>query len=239
MDPMGALTTVSVPSAADIVVAQLTRAIELGHLLPGDRLPAERELAMQLGVSRVTLRAALRDLQESGLLARSGRGSGGGSLVVAGNLAGVDDGGRDARRAQLAEIFEFRLACESAAAELAAERRTEADLARLGRAIEELGGELTSARFRAADNAFHLALADAARNQRLRDAIEDARAAMFRPLDAVAFELAVPRTVEDHRRILEEVAARDPAGARKSVVEHLGEAQRELLVAFAVAERSR
>ena len=238
VDRARALQTVSVPSAADVVVAQLTRAIELGRLLPGDRLPAERELAMQLGVSRVTLRAALHGLQEAGLLERSGRGSGGGALVIATEPAGAGDGRQRGRRDELEEIHEFRLACESVAAELAAERRTDADLARLGRAIDDLGGRLTAARFRAADNDFHLALAGAARNGRLREAIEDARAAMFRPLDALPFELAVPRAVEDHRRIRDAVAAGDPAAARKAVVEHLREAQRELLVAFAIADRS-
>lgn len=240
MDRARALETVSVPSAADVVVAQLTRAIELGGLLPGDRLPAERELATQLGVSRVTLRAALHGLQEAGLVERSGRGSGGGALVIAAEPSGAGDGGQRARREELEELYEFRVACESAAAELAAERRTDADLARMRRAIEALrGGELSSAGFRAADSDFHLALADAARNRRLRAAIEDARAAMFRPLDALPFELAVPRTVEDHRRILDAVAARNPAAARKAVVEHLREAQDELLVAFAIADRSR
>ena len=236
VDRVHALETVSVPSAAEVVVAQLTRAIELGRLLPGDRLPAERELATQLGVSRVTLRDALADLVAGGLLERSSRGSGGGALEVAAEGSGPGAGEDRARRAELQEIYEFRVACESAAAELAAERRTDSDLARLGTAIDDLAGELTLARFRAADNAFHLALADASRNRRLREAIEDARAAMFRPLDALPFELAVPRTVEDHRRILDAVAAGDPAAARRAVEAHLREAQGELLVAFAVAE---
>lgn len=239
VDRTRALRTVSVPSAADVVVTQLTRAIELGRLLPGDRLPAERELATQLGVSRVTLRDALGDLEATGLLERSARGSGGGALVVAAEPTGGAAGGHDALRDELKELYEFRVACESAAAGLAAERRSEADLARLRAAIEDLDGELTLSRFRAADNAFHLALADAARNGRLRAAIEDARAAMFRPLDALPFELAVSRTVEDHGRILAAVAAREPAAARVAVAEHLREAQDELLVAFAIADRSR
>jgi GntR family transcriptional regulator, transcriptional repressor for pyruvate dehydrogenase complex len=239
MDRPRALETVSVPSAADVVVAQLTRAIELGRLLPGDRLPAERELATQLGVSRVTLRAALGELREAGLLERSAGGSGGGALLIAREQPRAGGGDHRARRDELQELYEFRVACESAAAELAAERRDDADLARLGAAIDGLSGGLTLARFRAADNAFHLALAEAAGNRRLRDAIEDARAAMFRPLDALPFELAVPRTVEDHRRILDAVAAGDAAAAREAVAAHLREAQGELLVAFAITDQPR
>ena len=91
-------------------------------------------------------------------------------------------------------------------------------------------------RFRAADNAFHLAVADAAGNHRLREAIEDVRAAMFRPLDAVRLELVVPSTVEHHRRILGAIAARDCDCARASMIDHINEAQQELLVALAIAD---
>lgn len=236
LDRMRTLEPVSVPCAADVVVTQLTRAIELGRLLPGDQLPPERELAMQLGISRVTLRSALRDLETAKLLERARRGSGGGALVVAAGSRSVTDAGHRALRDQLEQIYEFRVACESAAAELAAARRTDADLAQLEGTIEELRGELTPGRFRAADNSFHLAIAGAAGNRSLREAVEDARAAMFRPLDAIRFELVVTSTVEHHRRILDAIAARDPEGARLGIVDHLREAQQELLMAFAIAE---
>ena len=59
---------------------------------------------------------------------------------------------------------------------------------------------------------------------------------MFRPLDAISFAPVVPSTVEHHRRILEAIAARDPDRARQRIVDHLREAQQELLVAFAIAE---
>ena len=235
VDRVRTLEAVSVPSAADVVVAQLTRVIELGRLLPGDRLPPERELAMQLGISRVTLRAALGELEKSGLVERVGRGSGGGALVVSTGSTGSAD--REiALRGDLVEIYELRVACESAAADLAATRRTYGDLERLERSIDDLQGELTPGRFRAADNAFHLGVADASGNRRLRGVIEDARAAMFRPLDAMRFELVVPSTVEHHRRILDAIAAGDAEGARQSTIAHLREAQREMLVAFALAE---
>ncbi|MBS1879603.1 MAG: FadR family transcriptional regulator [Actinobacteria bacterium] len=232
-DRASVLEPVSVPSAADVVVAQLRRAIELGRFLPGDQLPPERELAVQLGISRVTLRAALAQLERGGLLERAERGSGGGALVVAAGSA-VADAGHRALREQFEEIYEFRLACESAAAGLAAVRRTEADLARLEWAIADLQGELTPGRFRAADNAFHLAVADAAGNRWLLSAVEDVRAAMFRPLDAIRFELVVPSAVEHHRRILAAIAARDPERARASIGDHIREAQQELLVALAI-----
>lgn len=237
IDRVRMLEPVTVPSAAEIVVAQLTRAIELDRFLQGDQLPPEREFALQLGISRVTLRTALADLEMKGLLERSGRGSGGGALVIAGGPTVVSDAGHRALRDQLAEIYEFRVACESAAAELAAARRTDTDLAILENAIDDLRGELTPGRFRAADNAFHLAIADAAGNRRLREAVEDARAAMFRPLDAIRFELVVPSAVDHHKRIFDAISARDSDRARKSIIEHMSDAHQELLVALAVADQ--
>jgi len=235
-DRLRTLEPVSVPSAADVVVAQLRRTIQLGRFLPGDQLPPEREFAVQLGVSRTTLRAALGELEAAGMLERAGRGSGGGALVIAARAAVPTDAGHRARREELEEIFEFRLACESLAAELAAVRRTDSDLIRLERAIEDLEGEPTKGRFRAADNAFHLAVADAARNRRLRGAVEDLRASLFGPLDAVRFEVVVPSAVEHHGRILAAIAARDGDRARAEMAEHLREAQQELLVALAIAD---
>lgn len=237
VDRVRTLGPVSIPSAAEVVVAQLTRAIELGRFLPGDQLPPEREFAVQLGVSRMTLRAALRDLEEAGLLERVRRGSGGGALVITAGTIGVTGAEHRAVRKELDEIFEFRIACESAAAELAAGRRTDAQLAQLEQAIEDLGSELTAGRFRAADNAFHLAVADAAGNRWVRQAVEDVRAAMLAPLDAVRFELVVASTVEHHRRILDAIAERDPERARAAIVEHIHEAKQELLVALAIADQ--
>ncbi|MGV1050168.1 MAG: FadR/GntR family transcriptional regulator [Solirubrobacterales bacterium] len=231
------LEPVSVPSAAEVVVGQLRRAIELGRFLPGDRLPPERELAVQLGVSRVTLRSALGELEAVELLKRVRRGSGGGALVIAAPTAAVTDAGYRALREELEEIFEFRLACEGAAAELAAERRDETKLERIEQAIAALSSELTAAQFRAADNEFHLAIADAAGNRRLRRAVEDARAAMFGPLDSIRFEVVLPSTVEHHRRILDAIAARDRHSSRTSMVDHIREAQREMLVALALVDR--
>jgi DNA-binding FadR family transcriptional regulator len=233
-DRLPVLEPVSVPSAADVVVGQLKRAIELGRLLSGDQLPPEREFAVQLGVSRVTLRSALSELERVKLLKRVRRGSGGGALIVAAPT-GTDAGYR-ALREELNEIFEFRLACEAATAELAAERRDEAQLEGIERAIAALSGELNAAQFRAADNEFHLSIADAADNRRLRRAVEDARAAMFGPLDSIRFEIVLPSTVEHHRRILDAIARRDGRSSRTSMVDHIHDAQREMFVALALVD---
>lgn len=236
-DRVRTLGPVSVPSAAEVVVAQVTRAIELGRFLPDDQLPPEREFAVQLGVSRMTLRAALRELEAAGLLKRVRRGSGGGALVINAGTLGATDAEHRAMRKQVEEVFEFRIACESVTAELAARRRTDAHLAQLEQTIESLGSELTSGRFRAADNAFHLTVADAAGNPWLRRAVEDVRAAIFAPLDAMSFELVVASAVEHHRLILDAIAAGDADRARERMIDHIHEAKQELLVVVAIGEQ--
>lgn len=238
-DRVRMLGPVSVPSAAEVVVAQVTRAIELGRFLPDDQLPPEREFAVQLGVSRMTLRAALSDLEAAGLLKRVRRGSGGGALVITAGPLGVTDAGHRALRKELEEIFEFRIACESMTAELAARRRTDAHLAQLEDAIESLGSEPSSGRFRAADNAFHLIVADAADNPWLRRAVEDVRAAIFAPVEALSFELVVASAVEHHRGILDAIAEGDGDLARERIIDHIHEAKQELLVAVAIADERR
>ena len=62
------LQSLRAPASHELVVDQIRRAIGTGRYLPGERLPAERELARQLGVSRTTVREALKILQDEGLI---------------------------------------------------------------------------------------------------------------------------------------------------------------------------
>src|SRR6185437_3912339 len=107
---------------ADTVTRRLAKAIRLGLLLDGERLPAESQLAGQLGVSTVTLREALATLRTMGLV-ETRRGRGGGSFVRA-----PDDPGRLERPLRLLSLHELRdigdhrAAIAGTAARLAAER---------------------------------------------------------------------------------------------------------------------
>src|SRR5690349_24686333 len=77
-------------NAFEITVARLAQAIKLGLVAEGERLPAERELAERLRVSRVTLREAIRALREAGYL-ESRRGRSGGTFVLAGAAAATSN----------------------------------------------------------------------------------------------------------------------------------------------------
>ncbi len=82
-------------------------------------------------------------------------------------------------------------------------------------------------RFRAGDNAFHLAIADAARNRLMRQAIEDARVATWMPIDRLISRVFLSAN-RHHKQILDAIRDRDPDAAQKAVVNHLETARRDL-----------
>jgi DNA-binding FadR family transcriptional regulator len=218
---------VDLVTAHQVVTERLRHAIHIGTYLPGEKLPPERVLAQQLGVSRMTVREAIRALRAEGYVSIR-RGSAGGITVL--------DQSEDARRlrpvllrrmAELDDAFEFRIAVEGAAARLAAQRRTKDDLARLREAYRELEQGRETARFRAADNVFHLAIADAARNRPMRQAIENVRAITWIPLDQVISRVFTSAH-EHHARILAAIGNRDAAAAEQAVAAHIQRAQRDL-----------
>jgi DNA-binding FadR family transcriptional regulator len=218
---------VATPATYELVSEQIRRAIHIGTYLPGDKLPAERQLAEQMGVSRTTVREALRVLEGEGYV-ESHRGATGGIVVL--DQSASEERIRPvvaARMAEFEELFDFRAAVEGAAARLAAIHHTEADLARLQEAFEAMEEGWQTARFRAADSMFHLGIADAARNRFMRQAIEDARARMWIPIDRHVEQ--VFRTANRHHgEILEAIRRSDPDAAEEAVAAHLETARRDL-----------
>lgn len=166
---------VSPPTAFEETVARLGTGIRVGLLAPGSRLPPERELAGQLGISRSTLRHAITALVQSGLL-QSVRGRGGGTFVtddppLAGSPA-------VALGAEARAVLDERLATEAGATLLAAERAERSDLD----ALEELVARMADADdfevYRRADIRFHIGLAEAARSPRLVAAMTEVQGRM-------------------------------------------------------------
>ena len=105
-------------------VERLAHAVRLGLVPPGERLPSERDLAIRLGVSRATIREAVRALQLAGLV-ETRRGRSGGSYVIDLASPGSEPRARLTARslgAALLDALDYRWAVEPAAAELAAER---------------------------------------------------------------------------------------------------------------------
>ncbi|HEY9477761.1 MAG TPA: FCD domain-containing protein [Microbacteriaceae bacterium] len=226
------LGPVHVPAAYEHVVERLRRSIWLRLLLPGERLPPERALAESLGVSRVTVREALRVLQGEGLVATS-RGSGGGTVVQEPQATPEQRRLHLSRsRLQLGHLHELRLAVEPAAASLAAVRATDPDIARLERTQAALSESTGLNTFRQADSAFHIGVAAASKNSYLARVIEDARANLFIVLDVADFEVHRETSGRAHADILAAITARDSARAAVLMEQHLREAWLEIMTAY-------
>lgn len=236
------METIRAPASYELVVEQIRRAIQTGRYVAGHKLPPERELARQLGVSRTTVREALRVLQGEGLV-ETRRGRSGGPVVLDGTTSAT--AARTLVRSRLAEIdqvYDFRSVVEAASARLAAERRSQREAARLRQAVEAMSALAESARtseehaelvsrFFASDADLHLSIAKAARNPMLLAAVEDARAAMFLPVGAVFTRLEANAN-EFHDAIVRAVEEQEPEAAARAMIAHV-ESTREALRRFA------
>lgn len=155
------------PRIADAVASAIEKRILEGSLRPGERLPAERELAVEFGVSRPSLREALQKLASKGLLTTR---HGGGTVVTDRLQAPFVDPWQDmldGHPALQRDLLEFRHMLEAQAAQLAAARATDADLQRIGashRALEDAYARDDLPAAIGADVAFHQAVAEAAHN---------------------------------------------------------------------------
>lgn len=210
------------------VADHLRRLIHRGEVGPGDRLPAERELAEQLGVARISLREAIKILQRDGYV-EVRRGAQGGTYVT--ELDEPVARWRAKMRTESGEfddILDFRIALETGSARLAAIRRSPEDLAALRSAIRDLERASGRAAFRLTDSQFHAALAEAAGNSRLEAAIESARGELFTTHDLLPFTDPIQESVRDHEAIYRAVFNRDPDAASAAMREHIENTREQL-----------
>lgn len=161
------LNKVQVPRISDAVASTLERRILEGSLKSGDRLPPERELAIELGVSRPSLREAIQKLASKGMVTSR---QGGGTYVTDALESTFFDPWQEMMGSYpnlREDMLEFRRMLEGQAAEWAAERATDADLQRLNQSFLALQASFESddtARRSDADIAFHQAVGDASHN---------------------------------------------------------------------------
>lgn len=165
------------------IVDSVERDLYAGTLRPGDRLPSEREMVARYGVSRASVREALRVLENSGLV-RSRHGDRSGPMVL--DLAGGPLAASMTRIARLhgctpGELVGFRMALESAANQLAAYLRTDQQLAdiRAGLAAMRAAADEGPATFGEADFAFHACVVKASRNTLLEYSLQAAQQAVL------------------------------------------------------------
>jgi DNA-binding FadR family transcriptional regulator len=213
---------------------QIAEKVRTGELRTGDRLPGERSLALQMEISRPTLREAVKVLVDAGVL-EVRRGPGGG-MYVATDVVPTELVRHSAslRLAEIAAVLEARRMLEPRVAQLAAERATEEDFEALERSIDAMrrlvdGGwhPRHEDRFLQLDVQFHLALARAAGNP----TVETLMRTLFRQLEiardmAMHIPLVPEWTIGIHERTLAALRAGDPDEVAAVMDEHLGQLER-------------
>jgi DNA-binding FadR family transcriptional regulator len=207
-------------TAFEETLERLGTAIKLGLLQPGERLPAERELCRQLGISRSTLRQALTALVQSGHL-YAARGRSGGTFVA--DSPPPVEAPSAALVAGWRESCDQRLAVELAVALLAAERAEEDALAPLDDCVAAMNAALEDfPSYRHADVRWHIGLAEAAGSQRLIAAMTEAQGLMT---DLISYIAHPPEllawTNQQHAKLLAAVRKRDGDRAMRIMAEHL------------------
>jgi GntR family transcriptional regulator, transcriptional repressor for pyruvate dehydrogenase complex len=192
-----------------------------GELGPGDRLPPATELAARLGISRVTLRIALRALETSGYLVTT-RGAYGGSRVSdLQTLQRCWVQWMSEHRDELDDTFEFRTVVERRLAELAAERRSADDLAAMEAALaEEVDNRARSSLFQA-DAGIHRSIAAAAHSPRLALAMNAVRADLFLPVDQDLLDRTEDDVYATHEQIVAAIRDGDPRRAALAAETHV------------------
>lgn len=210
------------PTTFEETVERLGTAIRLGLLPPKTRLPPERDLADELGISRSTLRQALTTLVQSGhLIARRGRSGG---TFVADEPPLAQDGSSEPLASEHARaVLDYRVTVETGATLLAAERATDADFARLDGFTDKMGAT-DKGRFQAyrrADVRFHIGVAEACHSPRLVAAMTEVQGQMTDLIERIAHPTPVlARANAQHRQLVTLLRRQDVGGAVQLMREH-------------------
>jgi len=194
-----------VDTAADRAAGGIRALIASGDYGPGDRLPSERELAQQLGVSRPALREGIGRLRSGGVLA-SRRGSG--------TYVGVAD---------LDGVYDVRLRLEPLAAEKAARQRTDSEVGEMEHVVGQMAAEIDDAdRFNLLDARFHALVAEASRSTVLISTLDQLSelALLSRSVIATNRRFRVTSLV-DVERVLGAIVRQHPKRAANAMERHI------------------
>lgn len=218
---------VNVGRASEDVVRQIKAAIHTGRLRPGDGLPSERELTERLGISRVTVRDALRTLEATGLV-EIRVGARGGAFVTAPQPGFVGEGLANMLLLSSGapeDVTEARMIFELGAIGLVCERRTEDDLAALEEICTRAEDALESGEFDVRLSAeFHIRLAASSHNTAIALIVDSFQGPLLMSLQRAkdVAPLMGERGAHEHRALVDAVRRRDTAEAHDLMDRHLG-----------------
>ena len=215
-------------SVPDNLAVEIEKLILSGSLLVGERIPPERELAELWGLSRSSVRDALKQLALRGLIERR---PGRGTIVVekvnqlGGTLMELLNEGQH----ELLQVMEVRTVIEPSVAARAAQRARPVDLEELAQLLHEMSQKVTAERLAELDRTFHLSIARAAGNPLLASLLER----VGEIVDQSPHELLQSRsehlaTLSEHAAIFKALCEKDPAAAEAAALTHLESVQRQI-----------
>jgi GntR family transcriptional regulator, transcriptional repressor for pyruvate dehydrogenase complex len=223
---LGMFNRISVGRISEVIVEQIRLLIRQGQLKPGDRLPPERDLCEQFGVSRVTIREALRMLETSGLVDIR-VGARGGAFLTAPTSNRVSEGITDLLTMSVisaADVTEARMILEVGIVPLVCQRANQQDLADLEKICERSKEALRAGDYTMDMSLeFHARMAQATHNPAISMLVESFREPMLMSLQRAreaAPEMGRVGTKE-HERLVAAVRARDEQTATRIMREHL------------------
>ena len=214
------LRPVRLGNAFEETVERLLSTIRLGVLRPGESLPPERELAVRLGVSRDTVRDAIKSLAEAGyVVARRGRYGG---TFLAERLPAPTGGGLGVTRAEIDDLLRLREILEVGAVRMAAGRTlTTTERDDLWSRVHDLRGAAADD-YRRLDSRLHLAIAEAAGSPSLVPLVAENRMRVNSLLDRIPLlQRNIAHSDEQHEAIVVAILAGDPERGAAAMLAHL------------------
>jgi GntR family transcriptional regulator, transcriptional repressor for pyruvate dehydrogenase complex len=228
---MGLVRKVRSRRVSETIAKRIKNQISAGRMLPGEKLPAEREMALRYHTSRVSVREAYRSLEELGLLTIR-RGADGGAFIadidhtpVMRSLSLMLRLGKTTHE----EITQARLLIEPPIARLAARNATAEDVERLRQVLEQKVSALRRGGFRRCDMRFHRAVAECAGNLPLKLLMHSLADLTVQALASIEMSTGVQHQVcEAHREILDAIARHDEDTAHHLMLHHVAEVQQRV-----------
>lgn len=211
---------------SQVAADQIVDLIEAGHFKVGDMLPNERTLVQQLGVSRASVREALRELEQQGWIeVRAGKGSFVTNSLPPSNLLPGLKAWFDAHRDEIVELINVRETLETYAASLSAINCSPADTDKMRELLVEMTNRANQndlARVTNLDREFHCQIFALSGNQFLHMLGESLVTTVFGPRHSLLrLYPDVHKSITEHQAIVEAIAARDPDAAEAAVRLHM------------------
>jgi GntR family transcriptional regulator, transcriptional repressor for pyruvate dehydrogenase complex len=223
--PKSPFSTVKQRKIPDIVYKQLVSLITSGHFKPGEKLPSERDMALELGVSRQSIREAIYRAKIEGLIEVK---QGGGTFVISSIKETLRPPLSILLEEQVENIFKFleiRKVIEGWCAEKASTTAKPADIKEMQAILSKMeNAKLSDQRWEKADLSFHSAIAAATHNliaMHVMEGLKDSFSEYFRVKKFRTKPERKDLLLKQHKALFKAIKERDPRKAREKMLEHL------------------